>query len=198
MGKAESDYKNMRMWRYKVLQLLVFLSTLAVSSTFELFRSRIAIDYGPRIIGVAYGLGGNLKTLGTIANKGGNLTLLAEQVYTIAKRQSAIEIIVGLPLDSNGKMSYAIKNFNGNLCLNFSSVLATVIQNRADRIKVVLVDERYTTREAKARMLMENIRDSIDAVSAMCLLERYRLIFHTKLTSSTTVHLLIKFISQRS
>jgi RNase H-fold protein (predicted Holliday junction resolvase) len=52
----------------------------------------------------------------------------------------------------NGKMSTSVRNFNGRLCLNFSSVLSAVLKNEYANAEVMLVDERYTTREAKARI----------------------------------------------
>ena len=140
--------------------------------TFELKRARIAVDYGPRLIGLASSIGRVTKTDGVLRNNG-NLTYTSEQIVHFAKRSGAIEILVGLPLDSNGRMSYKLRNFNGNLCLNFSSVLAAVVRNDIPRAKVKLVDERYTTREAKARIQMEGLSESLDAMSARCLLDRY-------------------------
>jgi hypothetical protein len=70
-------------------------------------------------------------------------------------------------------MSYNVKNFNGRLCLRFSSVLAAITENEYRQIGVLLVDERYTTREAKIRMKSEGVRGSLDAYSAACLIERY-------------------------
>ena len=148
-----------------------FLGSIT-DETFELKRARIAIDYGPRLIGLASSLGRMTKTDGVLQNNG-NLTYTSEQIVNFAKRSGAIEILVGLPLDSNGRMSYKVRNFNGNLCLNFSSVLAAVVTNEIPRAKVKLVDERYTTREAKARMQMEGLSESLDAMSARCLLDRY-------------------------
>ena len=140
--------------------------------TFELKMNRIAIDYGPRLIGMASSIGRMTKADRVLQNNG-NLTYTAEQILHYAKRSGAIEILVGLPLDSNGRMSYKVRNFNGNLCLNFSSVLAAVVTNEIPRAKVKLVDERYTTREAKARIQMDGLTESLDAMSARCLLDRY-------------------------
>ena len=59
----------------------------------------------------------------------------------------------GVPLDYDGVMSYGVKNFNGRLCLNFSSVLSSVAQfERAGRLRTLLFDERYTSKEARARI----------------------------------------------
>ena len=77
-------------------------------------------------------------------------------------------------MDSNGKMGpRGPRNFNGQLCMNFSKVLGAVTAATLPRVQVLLFDERYTTREAKARLRLEKVRASLDAMSAACLLERY-------------------------
>ena len=164
---------SLRLQRKHQLQPLYssFLGSIT-DETFELKRARIAIDYGPRLIGLASSIGRMTRTDGVLRNNG-NLTYVAEQIVNFAKRVGAVEILVGLPLDSNGRMSYKLRNFNGNLCLNFSAVLAAVVMNDVPRAKVRLVDERYTTREAKARIRMEGLSESLDAMSARCLLDRY-------------------------
>ena len=53
------------------------------------------------------------------------------------------------------------------------SVLTAVAERDLPRVVVKLVDERYTTREAKARIQMDGLPDQLDAMSARCLLERY-------------------------
>eukprot|EP01036_Dinobryon_divergens_P027931 gene27931-36795_t len=141
---------------------------------FERSRTRISIDYGPRIIGLAHSdLFGAVHPYGTIRN-GGNLTNICYQILDYAFRQGAVEIIIGVPLDFDGVMSYGVKNFNGRLCLNFSSVLSSVAQfERAGRLRTLLFDERYTSKEARARIRTGRMRASVDAMSAACLLERY-------------------------
>jgi len=49
-------------------------------------------------------------------------------------------------------------NFNGRLCLDFSKVLSAVSQALYPRMRVILVDERYTTREAKQRLKSEKVK----------------------------------------
>ena len=140
---------------------------------FEAFRARLSVDYGPRIVGVATcDPFGNIKPFCTFANKG-DLSFLSRQILAKARTDGVVEILVGVPLDSNGRMSHDVRNFNGQLCLNFSRVLSSVASAELPRARVLLVDERYTTREAKARMKAERIRASLDAMSAACLLERY-------------------------
>jgi RNase H-fold protein (predicted Holliday junction resolvase) len=93
----------------------------------------------------------------TLPNNG-DTVYLCSQILDVARTRGALEVIVGLPLDSNGKMSYSVKNFNGQLCLNFSMVLAATTTVALPRASVWLFDERYTTREAKARIKSEKIK----------------------------------------
>jgi len=83
------------------------------------------------------------------------------------------ELLIGIPLDSRGKLGDPVKNFNGRLCYNFSQVITSIANHEFPRVKVFLCDERYTTKEAKMRMKMERIRASLDAMSACCLLQRF-------------------------
>jgi RNase H-fold protein (predicted Holliday junction resolvase) len=94
---------------------------------------------------VASALGRVSRPEGVIKNNG-NLTAMALQVLELSKQRGAVEVLVGVPVDSNGKLRYKIKNFNGNLCLNFSRVLAAVASVVSPRIQVRLVDERFSTR----------------------------------------------------
>lgn len=94
---------------------------------------------------VASALGRVSKPEGVIKNNG-NLTAMALQVIELSNQRGAVEILVGVPVDSNGKLRYEIRNFNGNLCLNFSRVLAAVASVVSPRTQVRLVDERFSTR----------------------------------------------------
>ena len=100
---------------------------------------------------------GNTVPICTLPNTG-DIVYLCSQILDVARTRGALEVIVGLPLDSNGKMSYNVKNFNGQLCLNFSMVLAATTTVALPRASVFLFDERYTTREAKARIKTEKIK----------------------------------------
>jgi RNase H-fold protein (predicted Holliday junction resolvase) len=156
-----------------LLQVVIFLFlTLIKVNSFDAFRARLAIDYGPRLVGVAGSLGPIVQPLCTIPNHA-NLTLLSGEIINLARAQGAIEIIVGVPLDKDGVMKYSVRNLNGVLCLNFSSVLATVCARSYPKGSVLIVDERYTTREAREKSKKDYTRASLDAVSAACLLERY-------------------------
>jgi RNase H-fold protein (predicted Holliday junction resolvase) len=156
------------------LVLFVFFATIRCAPIeFQPYRARLAVDYGPRLVGLATcDPFGNIKPFCSLPNKG-DLVKLSRQILDKARVDGATEVLVGLPLDSNGIMSYNLRNFNGQLCLAFSSVLSSIAGAELPRCRIVLVDERYTTREAKVRMKAERIRASLDAMSAACLLQRY-------------------------
>jgi RNase H-fold protein (predicted Holliday junction resolvase) len=136
------------------LAVLLALCCLSVgwSALFSSKKIRIAVDYGPRLIGLAHtDFLGNTIPYCTLRNRG-NLTEVSESIARCANRFRASEIIVGVPLDSNGRLDYNVKNINAKICLNFSIVLASILQEYCKfPHKVLLFDERYTTQEAKLR-----------------------------------------------
>ena len=159
--------------------LALFFAAATAAATgpppvFQAFRARVAVDYGPRAVGVATSDPfGNVQPVCTLENTG-DMCALSHRILDVTRSSGALEVIVGLPLDSNGKMGpRGPRNFNGQLCMNFSKVLSAVTVATLPRVKVLLFDERYTTREAKARLRLEKVRASLDAMSAACLLERY-------------------------
>jgi putative Holliday junction resolvase len=154
-------------------QLLLFLINFKFCFGFDRNIPRLGIDYGPRLIGIAISNRlGLITPLTTIQNER-NLTAISNQITDMAVNQGISEIILGIPLDQNGRLSYKVKNFNGGLCLDFSRVLASVIQQRHSKCRVYLVDERFSTREAKEKLKQVKIKASIDAMSAVCLIERF-------------------------
>ena len=155
-----------------IAAILLFL-LCEFHESFDPTKARISVDYGPRLVGVAVSdCLNHVRPLITLTNNG-KLVELSNQITDLARAQGAKEFIVGLPVDSNGKVSYKVKNFNGQLCLNFSRVLCAVVNEKYPQGRVLLVDERYTTKAAKIKMKTENIKASLDAVAAACLLERY-------------------------
>ena len=109
---------------------------------------------------------GSVEPHATVKNTG-NLTQLSQDVIDLANSISACEIIIGIPLgisilficdylsngskcnifsflDVDGVMHHNVRNFNGRLCLNFSSVLSSVVVNTNTRpLRTLLFDERY-------------------------------------------------------
>ena len=154
---------------------LVVISLCHVSSIVK-FNSnsiKLGIDYGPRLIGLAISdRFAKAHPLMAITNTL-NLTEISLDIASIVQNKGVSDIVLGIPLDSNGKLHYGVKNFNGGLCLQFSQVLACIVNNKIPNVNVYLIDERYSTREAKARMKSEKITASIDAMSAACLIERF-------------------------
>jgi RNase H-fold protein (predicted Holliday junction resolvase) len=148
------------------------LSGLGGLAGFEVRRCRVGVDYGPRVIGVASAVGESASPLGDIENDG-DLKAIARKVMDTCRAEGATELLIGIPLDSNGRMSYDVKNLNGRLCLQFSSVVAAIANSEFPRLSVHLVDERYTTKEAKLRMKTGRIGGSVDGWSAACLIEHY-------------------------
>jgi RNase H-fold protein (predicted Holliday junction resolvase) len=90
------------------------------------------------------------------------LSSIARKVAGFAQTWSASEIVVGVPLDSNGILSYDVKNFNGRLCLDFSKVLSAVcMHEHSAKFQTILFDERYTTKEAQLRLQMESVKGKV-------------------------------------
>lgn len=140
---------------------------------FNLYSPKLGIDYSPRYVGLALSTKiGTVSPFKALRNHR-NLTKLSLEISDIVTERSIVDVILGIPVDSNGKLSYKVRNFNGGLCLDFSRVLSCMINRMNPTAKVYLIDERYSTREAKARMIQDKITGSVDAVSAACLVERF-------------------------
>lgn len=128
---------------------------ISTSSVFQPVRVRIGIDYGPRLIGIAISNPFGVVTPHSTIQNNGDLCKVSFDIISLAKINGASEIVLGIPLDSNGKLSYKVKNFNGKICLDFSKVLSVLVERNSPRVSVHLFDERYSTREAKARLKFE-------------------------------------------
>ena len=150
----------MKFSSFSLFLLLVWIFGGGNLFAFEMKRVRIGVDYGPRFIGIAYSdIFGQVHPLYKVIHNRNNLTEISEQIFKIAKYRSASEIIVGIPLlgKTDGSIQRRVTEFNGQLCLNFSKVLQSVAQYRSNsRLKVKLYDERFTTREAKLKLMNRN------------------------------------------
>lgn len=148
---------------FSFILLPILTSIIITQSNNNIFqamkRSRVAIDYGPRIIGIAYSNYFNqVQPYNTIRNHG-NLTGISIQILDIVKQFGASEVIIGIPLDSNGRLHYNVRNLNGQLCLNFSKVFSSVATNQYhSNFQTILFDERYTTKEARLRIKSDKIK----------------------------------------
>ncbi|RYY80984.1 pre-16S rRNA-processing nuclease YqgF [archaeon] len=139
--------------------LAIWMLILTLCHPFEHRRMRVGVDYGPRLIGLAYSdLFGQLHPIQTLRNTG-DLIQISSVVLTRARSLGAAEVVVGVPSDFDGRYDHQVRNFNGQLCLNFSTVLSTLSLNKYDdKAKVFLFDEKYTTKEAKMKMQMDRKR----------------------------------------
>lgn len=150
-----------------LLICLALLYTIFIAETvFIAKRVRIGIDYGPRLIGLAYSdYFGQIKPYLTIPNHG-NLISISKEVLLWAKSIRAAELIVGVPVGSNGRLDYHVKNINGKICLNFATVLASEASNGTDFHPIVrLYDERFTTKEAEQKLSSTRIRGTSCSIS---------------------------------
>jgi RNase H-fold protein (predicted Holliday junction resolvase) len=137
----------------------------------------LGVDYGIVRTGIAVTVGYNPKPLETIVVKPelqerkieddnkedkskidnnrdvtflGNKKYVSEQVVNVAQREQADQIIVGLPLHSNGteaEQSFITRLFAAELVLH-------VLKGLGPNVHVYLWDERYTSKEAAARPLL--------------------------------------------
>lgn len=128
----------------------------------------MGVDYGLRRIGIATSVGISPRPLPTIMNNSNPpraATLVAER----AQETLSFNILVGLPVDmrgTEGDQAEATRAFVKELV------------NKAPWAKIMLLDERLTTFEAKERLAemglrREDMRGVIDSASAVVLLERY-------------------------
>lgn len=138
--------------------LLVLVINVS-SFSFNTRLPRIAIDYGPRIIGLAVGnFLGQVQPHGTLKNTG-NLPQITADILSLANRWKATEILVGVPVDSDGELHYDVQNFNAQLCLDFSKVLSCICTHESKgQIKTLLFDERFTTQEATLRLKHSSVK----------------------------------------
>lgn len=135
-------------------------------------QSLIALDYGGRRIGVATasGITGTASALTTIAARAGEPDWVS--LDSIIKDWQPNLLIVGLPYNIDGtesEMTVIVRNFAANL------------QDRY-KLSVELVDERYTSVEAEARLKDERRRgirnkklkkEDVDAKAAQIIAESW-------------------------
>ena len=136
---------------------------------------RLGVDYSRSNIGLAFSSLLPPRPLRTLKNSR-NLTAMTFDVHRLAKLYNAREIIVGVPVDSTGVVRINAPGNTAQYCIAFARRLASVISHCQHQeneintqvplyikkilirltpdnfivIKIILADERYTTREAHA------------------------------------------------
>jgi putative Holliday junction resolvase len=172
-----------------------FVSTtwlLSAVNIAELGRRSLGIDYGFRRVGVAVSVGFAPRPLGCLPNAhrvaedqrsrkkksasqkqiaGANKfpAALIEQILDIAWREAADQIVIGLPLHSDG-----LESVQSRETRVFARQLA-----KATTLPVYLWDERFSTQQARANLEANEIHSRkrierhIDAESACVILTEF-------------------------
>lgn len=128
----------------------------------------LALDIGERRIGVAVSdeTGILAQPLAVIQRQ--SAARDAERVAQLAREHGAETVVVGLPITLRGEQAQAAEKVQA-----FVSQLRNVLE-----LPIVLTDERLSTVEADRRMREADVRrgerrQSVDAVAAALILERY-------------------------
>ena len=155
------------------------LASHAKQSSPLLGTKSIGIDYGGVRTGLAATIGYDFRPLRIVSDLN-NTDLCAEVVATV-RSENAQRLVVGLPLHKNGTESE-----RSNITRCFAEELsAAVLSNFGpDFGGVHMWDERYTSKEAKARIMStargrgsvlsaDDLDGTIDADAACLILEHY-------------------------
>lgn len=133
----------------------------------------VGVDYGLVRTGVAQTIGYEPQPITILSDL--NATQVCQQIIQYCISEQAKQIIVGLPLHKNGTEAP-----QSSITREFASDLACLVLARlGPNIPVYLWDERYTSKEAAARVLNknpnQNLYKTLDADAACIILENYYL-----------------------
>lgn len=146
---------------------------MTTSSSSVLGIKSIGVDYGLVRTGIAVSNGYNPLPLSILSHQ--NNTQLNNKIIRYVEIENANQIVMGLPFHKNGteaNQTIITRNFASQLncavCAHFGY----------DKIPIYLWDERYTSKEAEARIRAVNPRagllyKDLDADSASIILEYY-------------------------
>ena len=132
-------------------------------------KTALGVDYGTRNVGVGVSAGWSPRPL-TVIKHPGNDTAVAGKLVSLARGELAELIVVGMPFDKDGT-----ETFQAQLTRDFARLLASLSDERGGP-DVVLVDERFSSAEAQARMQHEKraaMLARLDAEAACVILEGY-------------------------
>jgi putative Holliday junction resolvase len=121
----------------------------------------LGLDVGSATIGVAVANGGFVFPVTTIRRRGVKKDI--EEVRRIASARGAVRMVIGLAVDDAG-----VEQRPARLARQIGEALAP--------IPVEYVDERLTTREARARLerlSRDRLRDVVDQEAAVVILEEW-------------------------
>lgn len=124
------------------------------------------MDYGTRRIGLAVSIGVAPRLLPHLRESDAKRS--ASAVASCAVSNLCDEIVLGLPLNSRGE-----EGEQAAMTLKFAKLLVS----EAPSLRLVLIDERFTSQEADAYMLesvpLEKHAELRDSVAAATILQRY-------------------------
>ena len=131
----------------------------------------LGLDLGEKTLGIA-----ESDLMGIIAQgienfrfEDNNYDIALDRVIYYVKKDDIKEIALGLPLHLSGDESEHSK---------LARLFKTMIGEKLPNIKVVLIDERWTTKQANRRLLEADLsrkkrKNVIDKMSAVVILETY-------------------------
>jgi putative Holliday junction resolvase len=132
----------------------------------------IGVDYGLVRTGLAATCGYEPEPIAIVSDL--NNTQLSQKIVKLAESEKASQIILGLPFHTNGteaEQTIITREFARNL------VCAVYAHFGPDKMPIYLWDERYTSKEAAARLRAANPRANtykeLDAEAACIILEYY-------------------------
>jgi len=144
----------------------------------------IGVDYGLVRTGIAVTTSGGYspRPLAILTGYVNNSASLSSRILDLALSERASDIVLGLPLHKNGTHSE-----QSNITRSFGRYLARETRRRCGRcdVRVVLYDERYTSKEARSRIAAEcmsrngrvlskdELSGTLDADAACIILEQY-------------------------
>jgi putative holliday junction resolvase len=139
-----------------------------VSPTAALYRRALAVDYGLKRVGMAVSVGIAPRPL-PCYHHNASPEEAAKAVAAVANGACARDIVVGLPLTGLGR-----EGEQAIATRLFADALVTV----APWARICLVDERFTTQEARASLIEANVSPArmpglIDSASAALIAERF-------------------------
>jgi len=152
--------------------ILIAAAELTTTTSSLLGVQSIGVDYGLVRTGLAVSVGYDPKPIAITSDL--NNTELSERIIKIAESEKAAQIVVGLPFHKNGteaEQTVITRAFAEHLnCAAYAHF-------GPDSMPIYLWDERYTSKEAAARIRAENPRANLykelDADAAGIILEYY-------------------------
>ena len=128
-------------------------------------RKVLGVDFGEKRIGLAMAINDLAEPFSIIEVN--NLAAAVAQIVKICQQEKITEIVVGLPLDSEGRVGPSAKKAK-----NFGQKLG-----EATRLKIIFWDECLTSEEALAKMIeagrRQKKRRRLDDVAAALILQEY-------------------------